>query len=88
MCDKDHYESLNERVNKLERDQLITSTKQDEQIKTLFESVKVLRNVVYTFALIMLLTLVYGALGPTGFNAVTSRTPGTAFAQNTISENN
>jgi len=67
--------TLEERVTKLEaneREQYALDKSQDEQIKTLFETVKVMRNVMYTFCFFMLLALIYGALGPRGFNAVRS----------------
>lgn len=60
---------------KHELDQRALDARQDEQIKTLFHSVMILRNVMYTFALIMLLALIYGALGPDGFNAVRKAAP-------------
>jgi len=70
--------TLEERVTKLEaneREQYALDKSQDEQIKTLFDSVKILRNVMYTFCFIMLLALIWGAIGPDGFNAVTKAYP-------------
>jgi len=70
--------TLDERVTTLEkhdREQHALDAAQDEQIKSLFASVKILRNVVYGFAFIMLLALIYGAVGPDGFRAVTKAAP-------------
>lgn len=68
MCDHVEFEKLKDRMMALEKSQLV----QGEQIKTLFNIVKVQNKVVWAFAFIMLLALIYGALGPRGFNAVTN----------------
>jgi len=61
--------------HKFKIEQTAKDAQQDEQIKTLFESVKVMRNIMYVFCFTMLLALIYGALGPHGFNAVTKAAP-------------
>lgn len=87
MCNHIHYEHLKETVDKhgeqiedhdnrldaLEKTDAVHETK----FQALADSVKYMRNVMYTFAFIMLLAIIYGALGPHGFNAVTkaSATP-------------
>ena len=72
MCDKTEYRKLRDRVETLER----TSVKFDEQLKTLFKSSQTLFRVVCVAAFIMLLALIYGALGQRGFNAVTGAAKG------------
>ena len=67
MCDKVEYRKIRERVEALER----ASVKFDEQLKTLFKSSQTLFVVVCVAAFVMLLALIYGALGLRGFNAVT-----------------
>lgn len=68
MCDKPHFEELEDRVTKMETAYAVTG----EQIKNLVKSVDRLTHVVYAFTFILLLAVVYGALGSTGFNAVTN----------------
>lgn len=71
MVDDDFFERFEERLETLERRQLEDSTRMSEQIKTLFDSTKTLRNITYVFCLLLLLTVIYGAVGGNGFNAVT-----------------
>lgn len=71
MVDDDLFERFEERLETLERRQLEDSTRMSEQIKTLFDSTKTLRNITYVFCLLLLLTVIYGAVGGNGFNAVT-----------------
>ncbi len=67
MCDKASYDNLRDRVTDLEKG----AARFDEQIKTLFNSVSRLYYVTVIFGLLMLLALIYGAVGHGGFNAVT-----------------
>lgn len=75
MCDKIEFEKLKDRMMSLEKSQLV----QGEQIKTLFHSAQLLYRVVLVGGLLLLLTVIYGAIGGSGFNAVT-------HAATTISE--
>ena len=72
MVDDDFFERFEERLETLEKRQLEDSTRMSEQIKTLFDSTKTLRNITYVFCLLLLLTVIYGAVGGNGFNAVTN----------------
>ena len=55
------------RITPREKSQLV----QGEQIKTLFHSAQLLYRVVLVGGLLLLLTVIYGAIGRSGFNAVT-----------------
>ena len=68
MCDKTSFSDLRDRVTDLEKG----AARFDEQIKTLFNSVSRLYYVTVIFGLLMLLAIIYGAVGQRGFNAVTS----------------
>ena len=78
MCDKIEFEKLKDRMMSLEKSQLV----QGEQIKTLFRSSRLQFWTVWGITIILLLAVVYGALGPRGFNAVANA------AQNAISQAN
>ena len=67
MCDHESFKELRDRVTELEQN----AARFDEQIKTLFNSCSRLYHVTVIFGLLMLLALIYGALGSHGFNAVT-----------------
>ncbi len=67
MCDKEGFRDLRERVHALEN----TQGRFDEQLKTLFKSVNMLYRVFLAACLLLLLTVIYGAIGQHGFNAVT-----------------
>jgi hypothetical protein len=71
MCDKEHFEELEKRVENLEKDCLAHVAVSNEQIKTLFNSVNRLFWITVIFSGILLLTVVYGAIGERGFNRVT-----------------
>ena len=71
MCDKQHFEELEERVEKLEKDYTTHAAVSNEQIKTLFNAVNRLFWISCIFSGILLLTVVYGAIGERGFNRVT-----------------
>lgn len=68
MCDHEHFDKLRDKVNDLER----RDAKRDEQIKTLFNASRFQFWAIWSMALILLLTVVYGAIGQSGFKAVTT----------------
>ena len=83
MCDREHYNRLEDRVDRLEDSVIQYHAKTDEQIKTLFAACKenndtaktFLKTLVWTVVLVAVLGvlgLLYGALGDHGFNAVTA----------------
>ena len=72
MCDKAEFAKLRDRIVEIEKRMIENNATTGEQIKTLFASVKLLYRVTLIGGLILLLAVVYGALGPHGFNAVTS----------------
>lgn len=74
MCDHIHYEKLKERVSELEK----TDIRHDEKIGNLERSVKFQMITVWGAFLLCLLALIWGALGPNGFNAVTRAAAQTA----------
>lgn len=71
MCDKEHFDKLEGRVEKLEKDYATHAAVSNEQIKTLFNAVNRLFWITVIFSGILLLTVVYGAIGEGGFNRVT-----------------
>lgn len=71
MCDKIEFMKLKDRMMALEKSQIA----QGEQIKTLFQSSRLQFWTVWGITIILLLTVVYGAVGQNGFNAVTSAAP-------------
>jgi len=70
MCDKEHFEKLEDRVDCLEKQYAVHEAASTEQIKTLFNATKILFWVTVFFGGILLLTVVYGAVGENGFNHV------------------
>lgn len=81
MYDKEHFERLEGRMDAVERSMASYHAKTDERIKTLFnsceelkESMGIARNLVYVLCFVLVVAvfaLVYGAIGQSGFNAVT-----------------
>jgi thiosulfate reductase cytochrome b subunit len=71
MCDKEHYHQLEDRVEKLEKDYSTHAAVSNEQIKTLFNAVNRLFWITIIFSGLLLLTVIYGAIGERGFNRVT-----------------
>ena len=67
MCDKAEFHALKDRMREVE----VQQARLDEQIKTLFKSSQTMYRTICIFFLILLLAVVYGALGSKGFNAVT-----------------
>lgn len=85
MCDREHFDTLCDRVGRLEDEAIRHHAKVDEQIRTLFAACRenadtaktMLRTLVWTVVLIAVLGalgLLYGAVGGDGFNAVTRAT--------------
>ena len=72
MCDKAHFEELEGRVEQLEKDYSTHAAVSNEQIKTLFNAVNRLFWITCIFSGILLLTVVYGAIGERGFHHVTN----------------
>lgn len=71
MCDKVEFEKLKDRLMDAEKSLIA----QGEQIKTLFRSSKLQFWSIWGMTMLMLLALIYGALGSNGFNAVTKAAP-------------
>lgn len=71
MCDKEHFQELEGRVEKLEKDYSTHAAVSNEQIKTLFNAVNRLFWITIIFSGLLLLTVIYGAIGERGFNRVT-----------------
>ena len=71
---EERMETLENRTNKLEIKYEAHTAASGEQIKTLFASVQRLFWVSVIFGGILLLTVVYGAIGEHGFNHVTQAT--------------
>lgn len=72
MCDKAHFEELEHRVSELEVAYASHTAASGEQIKTLFATVQRLFWITCVFGGILLLTVVYGAIGERGFHHVTN----------------
>lgn len=82
MCDKEHFNTLEGRLDALEDSVNVYHAKTDEKIKTLFKACAEMSETAshlmkFGFGLlsfivvVAILALVYGAVGNTGFNAVT-----------------
>lgn len=74
MCDKEHFQKLESRIDVLEKNYAVHAAASAEQIKTLFAAVQRLFWITCVFGGILLLTVVYGAIGEKGFNHVTCAT--------------
>ena len=72
MCDKESFNELEQRLNALEKSYEVHSKVSETQLETLFSSVQKLFWITCIFGGILLLTVVYGAIGERGFNHVTS----------------
>jgi hypothetical protein len=70
MCDKESFKALEKRVDGLEKAYAVHAAQSCEQIKTLFNAVQKLFWITCVFGGILLLTVVYGAIGEHGFNHV------------------
>lgn len=73
MCDKAHFEDLENRVGELEKNYATHAAVSGEQIKTLFNAVQKLFWIVVIFGGLLTLTVIYGAVGERGFNHVTTK---------------
>lgn len=70
MCDKAHFEKLEERVWDLEKKYDVHLSVSNEQIKSLFEATRRLFWIVIVFTGLLLLTVIYGAVGERGFKHI------------------
>ena len=68
MNDTDKIDNLDERVTMLE----ISSAKIDERLSALVASTSNLKWSLWSITLLLLLTVIYGAIGYRGFNQVTN----------------
>ena len=68
MNDTDKIDNLDERVTMLE----ISSAKLDERLSALVSSTSNLKWALWSITLLLLLTVIYGAIGYRGFNQVTN----------------
>ena len=86
MCDREHFDTLRDRVDQLEEDVKIYHARTDERLKTLFQTCEKLSSTAATLLraaltilgivlIVSVFALVYGALGDHGFKAVTNAAP-------------
>lgn len=86
MCDREHFDTLRDRVDRLEGDVKVYHARTDERLKTLFQTCEKLSSTAATLLraaltilgivlVISVFALVYGALGERGFKAVTTAAP-------------
>jgi len=66
MCDKPSFKKLEDRVSQLEK----TDVVHDVKISSLTSAVRVQSYTIWAAFFMVLLALIYGALGPKGFSAV------------------
>lgn len=71
MCDRESFIALRSRVDKLEHDHIKHVSAAETQIRMLLTAIKWLFGITCVFCLILLLTVVYGAIGEKGFHHVT-----------------
>lgn len=85
MCDKAAYKKLREDVDALKqeqidlkedqlalkKDQAVHDAKSEERFKTLFGILKWVISFMLIITMILLLTVIYGAIGERGFHSVT-----------------
>ena len=64
----DKIDELDQRVTQIE----INSAKLDERLNALVSSTSNLKWALWSITVLLLLTVIYGALGKDGFNSVTS----------------
>lgn len=70
MCDKAHFEKLEGRVDRLEIDLVKHAASSEVQIANLLKASNRLFWTAVIGGFLMLLTLIYGAVGERGFNHV------------------
>lgn len=78
MCDKAAFNKLREEITDLKRDHddlkkehEVHDARSEERFKTIFGIIKWIVSFILLMTLILLLTVVYGAVGERGFHAVT-----------------
>lgn len=74
MCTRTAFERLRDRISALEK----SDAEQDASINFLLRGQKLQYWSIWGAFVLVLLALIYGALGPRGFNAVTKVAPPTA----------
>ena len=83
MCDRKHFDTLRDRVDRLEDDVKVYHARTDERLKTLFQTCEKLSSTAATLLraaltilgivlIVSVFALVYGALGDRCFKAVTT----------------
>lgn len=83
MCDREHFDTLRDRVERLEDDVKVYHARTDERLKTLFQTCEKLSSTAATLLraaltilgiilIVSVFALVYGALGERGFKSVTT----------------
>ena len=83
MCDREHYDTLRDRVDQLENDVKVYHARTDERLKTLFQTCEKLSSTAATLLraaltilgivlIVSVFALVYGAIGESGFKAVST----------------
>ena len=86
MCDREHFDTLCDRVDRLEEDVKVYHARTDERLKTLFQTcvqlsgpaATLLRAALTILGIVLsvsVFALVYGALGERGFKAVSTAAP-------------
>ena len=86
MCDREHFDTLRDRVDRLEEDVKVYHARTDERLKTLFQTCEklsctaatLLRAALTILGIVLIISvfaLVYGAIGESGFKAVTTAAP-------------
>lgn len=72
MCDREHFDTLRDRVERLEDDVKVYHARTDERLKTLLRAALTILGIVL---IVSVFALVYGAIGESGFKAVTTAAP-------------
>lgn len=68
MCDHESFQKMNDDITQIK----ISQARVEEQIKTLFSRVSLQFWAMFTALILLLLTVIYSAVGPNGYQAVTS----------------
>jgi len=71
MCDHQHFEDHEQRISALEK----TDAVHDAKLDSITEQLRFQMYTVWGAFFLVLLALIWGALGPRGFNAVTKAAP-------------
>ena len=83
MCDREHFDTLRDRVDRLEDAVKVYHARTDERLKTLFKTCEKLSSTAATLLraaltilgivlIVSVFALVYGAVGESGFKAVST----------------